>query len=72
MTFPNMQQLFVLSIAGFVFGAGQALASDTSASTARNKYRFDPEWKASVGDVQGAQALGCDDGTWKTVALSYA
>ncbi|MFA9388550.1 MAG: sugar-binding domain-containing protein [Prolixibacteraceae bacterium] len=38
----------------------------------RTKYNFNSDWKVVVGDPQGAETIGFDDTTWKTITLPYA
>ncbi len=43
-----------------------------SADAVRGKYNFNAAWSLSVGDTDGAEAVGFDDSGWKRVTLPHA
>ncbi|HEX6279881.1 MAG TPA: beta galactosidase jelly roll domain-containing protein, partial [Pyrinomonadaceae bacterium] len=44
------------------------LATSVS-SFARTTYNFNPEWRLFVGDPAGAESVGFDDSSWKSITL---
>jgi hypothetical protein len=46
--------------------------SKSLATSPRQKFNFNSNWKVFVGDPKGADSVSYDDSNWKIVTLPYA
>src|SRR5438067_4342352 len=67
----SMKRLVILSCVICLI-VGTAAGARVPASSARAKYNFNSGWKVFVGDPAGAEAVGFDDSSWKSVTTPYA
>src|SRR5205807_10427176 len=70
-TMARVKRLFMLAC-GVWLTAATVVGAYTPPGNARAKYNFNSGWKVFVGDPAGAETVGFDDSSWKSVTTPYA
>src|SRR5437763_887464 len=66
----TVKRLIVLTFVALL-SASTAAVAYVPLGSHRAKYNFNANWKVLVGDPAGAEAIGFDDSSWKSVTTPY-